>query len=73
MLDALTCGRAKHTSQPELDAAAAACPRRPIGAKGGWGFGSTDKQDSAPLEACALALWAIKKTRRNPKRRQHIQ
>ncbi len=73
MLDALTCGRAKHTSQPELDAAAASCPRRPIGSKGGWGFGSTDKQDSAPLEACALALWAIKKTRRNPKRRQHIQ
>lgn len=72
MLDMLADGTASHASQPELDAAAAECPRRPIGAKGGWGFGSTEKQDSAPLEACALALWAAKNTKRDPRRRQRL-
>ena len=32
---------------------------------GGWGFGG---EDSAPIEACALALWGAKTSKRNPNR-----
>lgn len=32
---------------------------------GGWGFGG---EDSAPIEACALALWGAKTSKRDPNR-----
>ncbi len=41
--------------------------KRPI--SGGWGFGG---DDSAPIEACALALWGAKTTKRNPNRKMLI-
>ena len=41
--------------------------KRPIG--GGWGFGG---DDSAPIEACALALWGAKVSKRDPKRKMRI-
>ena len=37
------------------------------------GYGSDEKHDAAPIEACALALWACKTSRRNPKRKQRLQ
>ena len=41
--------------------------KRPI--SGGWGFGG---DDSAPIEACALALWGAKTTKRDPNRKMLI-
>lgn len=41
--------------------------KRPIG--GGWGFGG---EDSLPIEACALALWGAKTSRRNPSRKMRV-
>lgn len=36
---------------------------------GGWGFGG---EDSAPIEACALALWGAKTSKRDPNRVMRI-
>ena len=36
---------------------------------GGWGFGG---EDSAPIEACALALWGAKTSKRDPSRVMRI-
>lgn len=41
--------------------------RRPIG--GGWGFGG---DNSAPIEAAALALWGAKTSKRDPNRQMRI-
>lgn len=41
--------------------------KRPI--SGGWGFGG---DDSTPIEACALALWGAKNSRRDPNRKMRI-
>ncbi len=41
--------------------------RRPIG--GGWGFGG---DNSAPIEAAALALWGAKSSKRDPNRKMMI-
>ena len=41
--------------------------KRPI--SGGWGFGG---DNSTPIEACALALWGAKNTKRDPKRKLRI-
>ena len=36
---------------------------------GGWGFGG---DNSTPIEACALALWGAKNTKRDPSRKMLI-
>ena len=41
--------------------------KRPI--SGGWGFGG---DNSAPIEACALALWGAKTAKRNPGKKMLI-
>lgn len=41
--------------------------KRPIG--GGWGFGG---DNSAPIEACSLALWGAKTSKRNPAKKMLI-
>lgn len=53
--------------QDDLRESAVTSTKRPIG--GGWGFGG---EDSAPIEACALALWGAKNTRRDPTRKMKI-
>ena len=67
LLDAVTDGFARHSAQPALDEAAAAATVRPIGNRGGWGF-----DGSIAMEACALAVWGARSTRRDPTRRQRI-
>ena len=37
--------------------------RRRIGRDGAWGF---EGENAAPVEACAMALWALRTTRRDP-------
>ena len=53
--------------QEQLNESAVSSTKRKIG--GGWGFGG---DDSAPIEACALALWGAKNSKRDPARRMRI-
>lgn len=53
--------------QEELRDSAISATKRPIG--GGWGFGG---EDSAPIEACALALWGAKNSKRDPSKKMRI-
>ena len=54
-------------SQDMLKDSALTSVKRPI--YGGWGFGG---EDSAPIEACALALWGAKTSKRDPSRKMLI-
>lgn len=68
LTDALT----EHTLtwyQPQtmLAESATTSIKRPI--SGGWGFGG---ENSAPIEACALAFWGAKTTKRNPSKQMRI-
>lgn len=56
-----------YAEQTELRESAISSTKRPIG--GGWGFGG---EDSAPIEACALALWGAKNSKRNPNKHMRI-
>ena len=69
-LDALKSKKCVHTSAGVLDRAAEGCTKRQIGNKGGWSFAG---EGAEALEACALALWACRNTKRNPKRKQRLQ
>lgn len=53
--------------QDDLRESAVTATKRPIG--GGWGFGG---EDSAPIEACALALWGARNSKRDPNRKMLI-
>ena len=57
-----------HIAQPLLRESLAASPRRPIG-KDGWAFGG---DDPTPIESCAIALWGVVNTKRNPKRKMMV-
>lgn len=72
LLDGLRAKTVAHTRQAALDDSALNAIRRPIGGSGGWGFGATDGHDSCAIEACSLALWALRSTRRDPRRRQRM-
>lgn len=56
-----------YAEQKDLRESAVTSTKRPIG--GGWGFGG---EDSAPIEACALALWGAKNSKRDPNKRMRI-
>ena len=58
-----------YTEQEDLRESAVSVTKRSIGNGGGWGFGG---ENSAPIEACALALWGAKNTRRDPTRKMLI-
>lgn len=58
-----------HYGQPALDASATKTKKRRIGSNGGWGFASTDEADATLIDACALALWGAKTTKRKPGRK----
>lgn len=74
VVDGLRDGTLAHTSdgQAALDASALGSVVRPIGRNGGWGFGSSPEADSTAIEAASLALWAARKSKRNPKRKQRM-
>lgn len=74
VLDSLKDGTLSHSSmdgsQAELDDSATTSVKRPIGTKGGWGFGSADGHDSCAIEAASLALWGARNSKRRPGRKQ---
>lgn len=53
--------------QEQLRESAISATKRPIG--GGWGFGG---DNAGAVEACALALWGAKTSKRDPNRRMRI-
>lgn len=53
--------------QEALGISATTSTKRSIG--GGWGFGG---EDSAPIEACSLALWGARNSKRDPSRKMRI-
>ena len=53
--------------QTDLRDSAISSTKRPIG--GGWGFGG---EDATPIEACALALWGARNSKRNPSKKMRI-
>lgn len=68
-LNGVNDGIITHLDDPTLNEAALGAIRRPIGKNGGFGFGGDYAQR---LDACALALWACKTARRDPKRKAMI-
>ena len=56
-----------YSKQEELNHSATTSVKRPI--SGGWGFGG---DNSAPIEAAALALWGVKTSKRNPNKQMRI-
>lgn len=56
-----------YEGQNALRESAVYSTKRPIA--GGWGFGG---DDSAPIEACSLALWGAKNTKRDPTKKMRI-
>ena len=56
-----------YSKQDVLNESAMTAIKRPIG--GGWGFGG---DNSAPIEAAALALWGAKTSKRDPSRKMRI-
>ena len=56
-----------YEAQEMLRESAVTSTKRPI--SGGWGFGG---DNSAPIEAAALALWGAKNSRRDPTRKMRI-
>lgn len=55
--------------QKDLFDSATTSTRRKIGSTGGWGFGG---ENPIPVSACALALWGVLNSKRNPDRKQRI-
>lgn len=58
-----------YAPQEDLKNSAITSTKRKIGSQGGWGFGG---DDSTPIEACALALWGAKNTKRDPSRKMRF-
>lgn len=58
-----------HLADPALAESALGATRRPIGKGGGFGFGGECPER---LDACALALWAARTTKRDPRRKGRI-
>lgn len=53
--------------QEMLNESAVTSVKRPL--SGGWAFGG---ENSTPIEACALALWGVRTSRRDPSKRMRI-
>lgn len=56
-----------YEEQDALNNSAVTSIKRKVG--GGWGFGG---EDSTPIEACALALWGAKNSKRDPNRKMRL-
>ena len=66
MVNGVADGTVTHYPQELLDASATKSVRRKIGTSGGFGFAG---EHSEIIESCALALYAVRTTRRDPKRK----
>ena len=67
--DGVRSGAFTHFGQGALDESVRTSTRRKVGNYGGFGFGGVSPE---PLEAASLGLLAMKRTRRNPKKKTVI-
>lgn len=58
-----------YAGQEALRESAITSTKRSIGNGGGWGFGG---ENSTPIEACSLALWGCKISKRDPSRKMRF-
>ncbi|QWT18107.1 phage terminase family protein [Collinsella sp. zg1085] len=70
LCDEVNAQTIKHIASPALDVSATKSIRRKVGDFGGWSFGDGEDSISAPIESAALALYAIRTTKRDPEREQ---
>lgn len=68
-VDSLRDGSVAHSDQEAMDKAATTATARMIGRDGGWAF---DGDGGEAMQACALALWGLRTTKRDPRRRQRM-
>lgn len=61
-----------HYNQPALNDSVLNAQRRAIGTAGGFAFKGYNGADMSPLEACSLALWGAKTSKRDPSRKLRI-
>lgn len=66
MVNSVADGIVTHYPDETIDASATKSVRRKIGSSGAFGFGG---ENSEPIESAALALYAVKTTKRDPNRR----
>ena len=69
--DAVSARELEHYGQEELTASATLTARRRIG-QDGIGFEDAGGADATLIEACALALWQAKTTKRRPGRKMRV-
>lgn len=69
LVNAINDGALSHLDDPALAESALGVTRRAIGKDGGYGFGGECPER---LDACALALWAARTTKRKPGGRSRI-
>ena len=69
LVNAVNDGTLTHLDDSALAESALGATRRPIGKDGGYGFGGECPER---LDACALALWAARTTKRRPGGRSRI-
>lgn len=69
LVNAINDGNLTHLDDPALAESALGATRRIIGKDGGYGFGGECPER---LDACALALWAARTTKRDPRRKGRI-
>ena len=69
LVNAINDNTLTHLSDPALTESALGATRRAIGKDGGYGFGGACPER---LDACALAVWAVRTTKRDPRRRGRI-
>jgi hypothetical protein len=73
LVDAVANAEITHIESPALDESATKTTRRRIGTNGAYGFGDTPLAESAPVESAALALWAARTCKRDPRRRSTVR
>ncbi len=71
-VDAVNSREVSHIASPAMDDSATKSLKRVIGRNGAFGFGDGIDSISAPVESAALALWAVKNTKRDPKRKARV-
>ena len=69
LVNAVNDGDLTHLDDPALAESALGATRRQIGKDGGYGFGGECPER---IDACALALWAARTTKRDPRRKGRI-
>lgn len=69
LVDAVREGNITHLDDPGLSESVRKSSKRPIGTSGGFGFGGERPE---PVEAAALALWAVRTGKRDPNRKLRI-